>query len=198
MQEMAIAKNRKPTRQEVAAAEGQTIPDIIGPGLMVLFCGINPGLYSAAVGHHFGWPGNRFWKALYAAGITDRLLSPYEDREMLARGYGLTNLVERATASASDLGRLELVQGRHRLEKKVSQHQPRTVAVLGIGAYRKSFGRREAVVGAQQEGIAGAELWVLPNPSGLNAHYQLKDLARLYRELRIAAAGDDQPGCSCR
>ena len=182
-----MTQARRPTKEEVAAAEGKTIPDIIGPGLMVLFCGINPGLYSAAVGHHFGWPGNRFWKALYAAGITERLLSPYEDREMLDRGYGLTNLVERATAAASELGRDELVEGRQFLEEKVRRYQPQIVAVLGIGAYRKSFDQRKASVGAQRDGIAGSDLWVLPNPSGLNAHYQLEDLARLYRELHLAA-----------
>ena len=194
MQKMAIAKTRKPTREEIAAAEGQTIPDIIGPGLMVLFCGINPGLYSAAVGHHFGWPGNRFWKALYAAGFTERLLSPFEDRELLLSRYGLTNLVERATASARDLGRKELVEGRRRLEQKVRYHRPRLVAVLGIGAYRRSFGQRTTVVGEQREGIAGARLWVLPNPSGLNAHYQLEELAGLYGELLMTVEAMNSQG----
>lgn len=185
-----MSQARRPTREEVVAAVGKTIPDIIGPGLLVLFCGINPGLYSAAVGHHFGWPGNRFWKALQDAGFTERLLSPFEDRDLLLRGYGLTNLVERATASARDVGRKELAEGQRRLDEKVRHYQPRFVAVLGIGAYRKSFGLRKAVVGEQREGIADARLWVLPNPSGLNAHYQLKDLARLYKELWTVAVGN--------
>jgi TDG/mug DNA glycosylase family protein len=179
----------KPTREQVQSAEGKTLPDVIEPGLRVLFCGINPGLYSAAVGHHFARPGNRFWKALHRAGFTDRELSPFEDRELLRWGYGLTNIVERATATAGELAAEELVQGRQRLQAKVWRVRPGVAAILGISAYRKAFGRSKASVGEQAQALAGVRLWVLPNPSGLNAHYQLDDLARVYAELRVAVAG---------
>ncbi len=177
----------KPTQAQVRAAEGHGLPDVMAPGLRVLFCGINPGLYSAAVGHHFARPGNRFWKTLHRARFTDRELSPWEDRELLRWGYGLTNFVERATGTAKELAAEELVQGRARLEAKVRRTQPRFVAVLGVSAYRQAFARRKVAVGEQAETLAGARLWVLPNPSGLNAHYQLDDLARVYAELRAAA-----------
>lgn len=176
----------RPTREEIEAAEGKTVDDVIAPNLKVLFCGINPGLYSGAVGHHFAWPGNRFWPALHRAGFTERRLSPYEERELLERGYGITNLVERATTGAKDLRAEEFVAGRRRLEEKVGRYRPRCVAILGIGAYRRGFGRRKFEIGEQPQGIGEARLWVLPNPSGLNAHYQLDDLARLYGELREA------------
>ena len=182
-----MLQHRRPAAEDVIAAEGKTIPDIIAPGLKVLFCGINPGLYSAALGHHFAHPGNRFWKTLHAAGYTEYLLSPFEDHDLLQWGCGLTNLVERATAKARDLTSEELVEGQYRLEEKVEHCQPRFVAVLGIVAYRKAFGRRKVAVGEQARGIANARLWALPNPSGLNAHYRLDDLARLYGELREAA-----------
>lgn len=178
---------RKPTKDEIRAAEGKTVPDVIAPNLTVLFCGINPGLYSGAVGHHFARPGNRFWPVLHAAGFTDRRLSPFEERELLERGYGITNIVERATAAASDLAARELVEGAARLEAKVRRYRPAVVAILGIGAYRQAFRRPQAVLGRQAETLGGATLWVLPNPSGLNAHYRLEDLARLFRELREAA-----------
>jgi TDG/mug DNA glycosylase family protein len=177
----------KPTREEIKASEGKTVPDIIAPNLKVLFCGINPGLYSGAVGHHFAYPGNRFWPALHEAGFTERLLAPYEERELLNLGYGITNFVERATAGARDLARAELVAGAQRLERKVERYAPRFLGILGIGAYRRGFGKRKVEVGEQAERIGGARVWVLPNPSGLNAHYQLPDLARLYGELRRAA-----------
>ncbi|QEH33276.1 G/U mismatch-specific DNA glycosylase [Aquisphaera giovannonii] len=178
----------RPTRPEVAAAYGRTIPDLIAPGLAVLFCGINPSLYSAAVGQHFARPGNRFWPALHAAGFTDRLLRPAEQPELLDRRLGITNLVARATARADELSAEEFVAGATILEAKVRRHRPRFVAVLGVTAYRAAFGRRLAVVGRQAEMLAGAGLWVLPNPSGLNAHYQLPDLARAFEDLRLAAA----------
>ena len=177
----------KPTKAEIEAAEGATIPDVIAPGLSVLFCGINPGLYSGVVGHHFAYPGNRFWPALHRAGYTDRILAPYEAEALLARGYGLTNFVERATARASDLTRAEFEVGGRQLRAKLARYQPSFLAVLGIGAYRKAFGRRQVTVGEQAERLAGTRVWVLPNPSGLNAHYQLDDLARLYAEVREAA-----------
>ena len=152
----------------------------------MLFCGINPGLYSAATRHHFARPGNRFWPALYAAGFSDHLLQPWEEDRLLPRGVGITNLVARATAGADELTREELVVGRRRLERLVQRNGPRWLAVLGLGAYRTAFGRPLATVGAQSELVAGARLWVLPNPSGLNAHYQLPDLVREFGALHAA------------
>jgi TDG/mug DNA glycosylase family protein len=181
----------KPTKEAILAAAGKTVPDIIGPELRVLFCGINPGLYSGAIGHHFARPGNRFWPALYAAGFTERLLSPFEEDELLTWGYGITNLVGRATATADELAAEELIQGRRQLEGKIEQYRPRVVAVLGVGAYRTAFKQPKAVLGRQDDIIGGAAVWLLPNPSGLNAHYQLKDLAQLFRALRIAVSKDE-------
>ncbi|MFH1865495.1 MAG: G/U mismatch-specific DNA glycosylase [Candidatus Eisenbacteria bacterium] len=177
----------KPTVEEVKAARGKHLPDIIAPDLGVLFCGINPGLYSAAVGCHFARPGNRFWAALHASGFTKELLEPREQGEMLRYGCGLTNLVERATSVAAALSTEELRKGRDSLELKVRRYGPAWVAVLGIGAYRKAFGCSKAELGSQQEGLAGARVWVLPNPSGLNAHYQPPLLGELFGELREAA-----------
>jgi TDG/mug DNA glycosylase family protein len=154
----------------------------------VLFCGINPSLYSAAIGHHFGRPGNRFWPALHAGGFTPRRLSPCEDGELPRCGLGLTNLVARATAAADELDGEELLAGAAILEEKVRHWGPRFLAFLGVGAYRTAFGRPRAALGPQGERIAGAAVWVLPNPSGLNAHYRLADLGRLFRELRAATA----------
>jgi double-stranded uracil-DNA glycosylase len=181
------AGHYRPTRAELLAAAGRTIPDVIGPDLCVLFCGINPGLYSAATGHHFARPGNRFWPALHAAGFSRRLLHPAEERLLLASGYGITNLVARSTAAADELAPEEFVAGRRRLATKVRRYRPRIVAVLGVGAYRLAFGRPSTGLGLQTESLAGATLWVLPNPSGLNANHQLPDLARLFRRLRVAA-----------
>jgi len=163
------------------------VPDLVAPGLAVLFCGINPGLYSGAIRHHFARPGNRFWPALHAAGFSDRLLEPWEEDGLLPRGYGITNLVARATAGADELSREELIAGRRRLERLARRIEPRWVAVLGLGAYRTAFGRPLARVGAQAEALAGAKLWVLPNPSGLNAHYQLPNLVREFAALHAAA-----------
>jgi TDG/mug DNA glycosylase family protein len=170
----------------VLACVGKRVPDVIAPGLRALFCGINPSLYSAAVGHHFARPGNRFWPTLHAAGFTERVLSPFEDGELLARGYGVTNVVERATATAAELSPAELVAGGRRLARRVRRYKPRVLAVLGISAYRTAFGRPDAALGPQPHTVGGARVWVLPNPSGLNAHYQLADLARLFRALRVA------------
>lgn len=177
----------KPTRAQLLAAAGKTVPDVIAPHLRVLFCGINPGLYSGATGHHFARPGNRFWPALYRAGFTDRLLSPCEERLLLARGFGVTNLVARTTASADELTVEELRDGRRRLLEKVKRYRPRVVAVLGVTAYRRAFDRPKASLGRQPESFGDAALWVLPNPSGLNAHYQLPELTRLFRELYESA-----------
>jgi TDG/mug DNA glycosylase family protein len=161
----------------------------------VLFCGINPGLYSGATGHHFARPGNRFWPALHAAGLTPRLVRPWEERELLNHGLGITNLVARATASAAELSVDELQSGRIALQRKVRRYGPRCVAVLGIGAYRSAFGRPGAGVGRQPESIGSATLWVLPNPSGLNANHQLPDLAHLFGGLRDFGRGvfDEKP-----
>jgi TDG/mug DNA glycosylase family protein len=160
---------------------------LIARRLKVLFCGINPGLYSAAIGHHFGRPGNRFWPALHAGGFTDRVLSPFEERELLSLGYGITNVAARATASADELTTEELRAGAKILTRKVLRCQPKFLAVLGVGAYRAAFGRPKAIVGPQEHLIGETRLWVLPNPSGLNAHYQPVDLARHFRELNDAA-----------
>src|ERR671913_767956 len=137
----------KPTKEEVQAAAGRTVPDVIAPDLRVLFCGINPGLYTAAVGHHFARPGNRFWPTLYAAGFTDRLLSPFDERELLKSGYGITNVVMRATAAADALTKEEIVAGGARLRAKVLRYHPKVLAVLGVGAYRTAFNQPKAVVG---------------------------------------------------
>jgi TDG/mug DNA glycosylase family protein len=177
---------RKPTREEVAAARGKRVADLLAPGLKVLFCGINPSLYSAAVGHHFSRPGNRFWPVLHAAGFTGRRLHPSEQRELLAAGFGLTNLVSRATASADELTAEELVRGARLLKRKVARCRPAVVAFLGVTAYRTALGCPRAGLGRQAEALAEAAVWVLPNPSGLNAHYRLVDLTRLFGELRQA------------
>ena len=164
------------------------VPDVIAPGLRVLFCGINPGLYSAQVGRHFARPGNRFWKALHGAGFTERLYRPEEQELLLEHGCGITNLVARETASADELDSAELVAGGRALVRKVRRYRPAWVAVLGVTAYRAAFGERGAQVGAQPRRLAEAGLWVLPNPSGLNAHYQVDALARAFGELRQQAA----------
>jgi TDG/mug DNA glycosylase family protein len=171
----------------VLAAAGRRVPDLIAPDLAVLFCGINPGLYSGATGFHFARPGNRFWRALHAAGFTERVIAPWEEKLLLARGLGITSLVARATATAAELDDGELVAGRTRLARLVRRYRPRTVAILGIGAYRTAFARPRAAVGPQAETLAGAALWVLPNPSGLNANHQLPELAAAFAALREAA-----------
>jgi TDG/mug DNA glycosylase family protein len=181
---------RRPTKEEIAAARDRTVPDVIAPGLDILFCGINPGLYTAAVGHHFARPGNRFWPALHAAGFTPRVLAPHEERGLLDLGYGITNVVDRATATADEVTPAELAEGGRRLVAKVTREHPRYLAVLGIGAYRSAFARPGAKLGLQPETVATTRLWVLPNPSGLNAAYSAKELARLLGELRAAAAMD--------
>jgi TDG/mug DNA glycosylase family protein len=178
---------RKPTKEEILAAAGKTVPDVIARGLDVLFCGINPGLYTAAVGHHFARPGNRFWPTLHAAGFTSRALSPHEEQELLKLGCGITNVVDRASASADELTAKELAEGGERLRAKVLRYRPRFLAVLGIGAYRSAFAKPQATVGLQPETLGETRLWVLPNPSGLNAHYRSGDFARMFRELREAA-----------
>jgi double-stranded uracil-DNA glycosylase len=189
-----VSQPRRPTKEELQAAANKTVPDVIARDLRVLFCGINPGLYTAAVGHHFARPGNRFWPALYAARFTGRLLAPHEERELLKTGYGITNVVARATATAAELSRAEFVEGGRVLASKVKKYRPRFLAVLGITAYRAAFDRPEAAPGPQDERIGETRVWVLPNPSGLNAHYQPTALARLFGELRVAAEGDGRSG----
>ena len=151
----------------------------------MVFCGINPGLYSAAVGHHFARPGNRFWPALHASGFTDRLLSAFEDVRLPSYGLGLTNLVARGTATAAELSLEELRSGAQTLKSKLETFRPRFLAVLGVGAYRQAFGKPRIDIGRQEEMLGGTGIWVLPNPSGLNAHYQLDDLSKLFAELRL-------------
>lgn len=177
---------QRPTRAELQAAANRTVPDVIAPNLKVLFCGINPGLYTAVVGHHFARPGNRFWNALHAGGFTDRVLLPSEKEELLRCGYGITNVVARATATAAELTAAEFAAGGTELATKVRQYTPQWLAVLGIGAYRTAFGQPRAHLGPQPERIGGTRVWVLPNPSGLNAHYQPAELARLFAELKTA------------
>ncbi|MEM9002818.1 MAG: G/U mismatch-specific DNA glycosylase [Cyanobacteria bacterium P01_F01_bin.86] len=180
----------KPTKAELQAAYNQEVPDLIASELEVLFCGINASIYSAAVGHHFARPGNRFWKTLYRADFTDCLLDPSEDYRLLQQGYGLTNIVARATARADELDRSELQQGYQDLSSKVAKFRPKYLAILGITAYRTAFRQPKAKMGPQSQNLHNTKIWVLPNPSGLNAHYQLDDLARVYGELRQKLKGE--------
>lgn len=185
---------RRPTAAELAAAHGTTIPDVIAPDLRVLFCGINPGLWSAATGHHFARPGNRFWPAMHAGGFTPRLLRPTEEDTLPALGLGITDVVARATARADELTRDELRAGGAELTARVHRYRPRWLAVLGIGAYRTGFARPKATIGRQGETIGDTRIWVLPNPSGLNAHWTPAGLAQAFGQLREAAAnGSDEP-----
>ncbi len=179
----------RPTPAELTAAAGRTIPDVAAPGLRVLFCGINPGLYSAATGHHFARPGNRFWPALQASGFTDRLYSPSEQDKLPGLGLGITNVAARATARADELSADELIAGGRILTAKLCTLRPGWLAIAGLTAYRTAFGRRGATVGPQDEPLGETPVWVLPNPSGLNASYQLDRLADEFRRLRLAAAG---------
>lgn len=184
---MTTNKSFKPTKQQLIEAAGKTLPDVIAPNLRVLFCGINPGLYTAAVGHHFARPGNRFWPALFKSGFTARLISPFDESELLKSGLGISNVVPHATATAAELTREDFIKGGRKLAGKVKKYQPRIVAILGVGAYRAAFANPKATIGEQREHIHTARVWVLPNPSGLNANYQLPELVRLFRELRTAA-----------
>ena len=176
----------RPTAADLRAAEGRTIPDVIAPGLDVLFCGINPGLYSGATGLHFARPGNRFWAALATGGFTTTQLAPGQHRELLAQGIGITNLVARSTATAAELDDDELRAGRTRLEARVRRYQPRAIAIVGVGAFRTAFDRPDARIGRQPETMFGVLLWVLPNTSGLNAHYQAADFTRAFAALARA------------
>ncbi|MEV0251511.1 G/U mismatch-specific DNA glycosylase [Nocardia sp. NPDC050712] len=181
---MGSGSSARPSPADLAAAQDASIADVIGPGLQVLFCGINPGLWSGATGHHFARPGNRFWPALHRSGFTPRLLRPDEQRELLGLGMGITNVAARTTAKADQLTADELRAGGRALVDRVEQYKPRVLAVLGIGAYRTAFGRPRTTVGPQPERIGDTAIWVLPNPSGLNAHYTLDALAAEFRALR--------------
>lgn len=173
----------RPSAADLLAAKGRHLPDVIDSRLRVLFCGINPGLYSAFAGHHFARPGNRFWPALQAAGFTKRRLHPSETNQLLALGYGITNLVSRATGSAAELTGRELARGGKILLAKVKRYRPGVVAILGLGAYRMAFRKQKAAIGRQRERLGSSILWVLPNPSGLNAQYTPARLAAIFREL---------------
>lgn len=177
----------RPTKADLEAARDKPIKDVTAPDLDVLFCGINPGLYSGATGNHFAKPGNRFWPALHASGFTDRLLHPSEKHELLDQGLGITNLVNRTTARADELSREELEKGARALRRKVLRNRPKFLAVLGLSAFRTAFGRPGSGTGPQEKAIGDTRVWLLPNPSGLNAHYQLPDLAKLFGDLRRAA-----------
>jgi TDG/mug DNA glycosylase family protein len=182
-----MAEMQRPTAEQLLAAEGRSIRDVIRPGLTVLFCGINPGLYSAATGFHFARPGNRFWRALHEGGFTDRVLAPSEQHLLLEGGYGITNLVARGTATADVLTREELQAGGRVLARKVKRYAPRWLAVLGVTAFRVAFEAPKARVGPQATVIGSTRVWLLPNPSGLNAHFQPTDLAREFRRLKEAS-----------
>lgn len=174
----------KPTKQQLQEARGKSVPDVVAPDLRVLFCGINPGLYTAAVGHHFAHPGNRFWPALHQSGFTARQLSPFEEEILLDSGYGIVNIVARATARADELSAEELAEGGIELDRKIRIYKPCFAAVLGLGAYRLAFRHPKARPGLQEERIGETRCWVLPNPSGLNASYLMKDLISMLKELK--------------
>ena len=185
-------KKPRPTREELVAAANKTVPELLLPRLKVLFCGINPGLYTAAIGHNFGRPGNRFWPALFAGGFSPRLFDPSEEAELLPLGFGITNVVSRATAAADELTDDEVRAGGKRVRAKVKKLAPRFLAVLGLGAYRIAFEKPKAIIGLQDETLGETKVWVLPNPSGLNAHYQPDALARIFRELHDAVFPPEQ------
>ncbi|MGI8640732.1 MAG: G/U mismatch-specific DNA glycosylase [Pyrinomonadaceae bacterium] len=177
-------KNFKPSKEDLRDAVNRTTEDLIDFNLKVLFCGINPGIWSGATGFHFAKPGNRFWKALHFGGFTDRVLHPSEEHELLENGCGITSFCKRTTARADELSTQEIIEGGKLLVKKIEKFKPQFLAVLGIGAYRTAFQQPKAKLGLQDGKIKDTKLWLLPNPSGLNAHYQLDDLAKLFGELK--------------
>jgi TDG/mug DNA glycosylase family protein len=187
-----MAVRRSPTKAELEAARGREIPHVLAPGLVLVFVGINPGLWSGATGHHFARPGNRFWPALHASGFTDRRLAPHEDVLLPRYGLGVTNLVGRTTARANELSTQEIRAGGDALAERLGPFGPRAVAIVGLGAAGIAFDLGKVGVGPTGVEVAGAALWALPNPSGLNAHYQLDDLARAFAELRLALGLPDQ------
>ena len=182
----------KPTRTQLLAARNKSVPDLVARNLIVLFVGINPGLYTAAIGRHFGRPGNRFWPALHDAGFTPRLFSPFENDLLLDLKFGISNLVDRATVRADELTDDELRAGGRRLEAKVRRWRPTVVAFVGIGPYRIVSGIKDARVGLQKDSFGGSHAWLLPNPSGLNAHYRPALLAQLFGDLRRWAVAEHE------
>ncbi|WP_407675334.1 G/U mismatch-specific DNA glycosylase [Peterkaempfera griseoplana] len=183
----------RPTRAEMEAARDRTVCDVLADDLRVLFCGINPGLWTAATGHHFARPGNRFWPTLHASGFTPRRFRPDEQGELTTLGLGLTNVVARATARADELTAEEFAAGGRILEAKVARHRPRWLAVAGVTAYRAAFADPRAAVGPQSRTLGGTRIWVLPNPSGLNAHWTAASLAAEFARLREAAGAPGLP-----
>ncbi len=179
-------KNFKPSKEDLRDAANRTTEDLIDYDLKVLFCGINPGIWSGATGFHFAKPGNRFWKALHFGGFSDRVLHPSEEHELLENGYGITNFCRRTTARADELTTEEYVEGGKALAKRIKKFKPQFLAVLGITAYRLAFNQPKVKLGLQEEKIGRTKIWLLPNPSGLNAHYQINDLAKLFGELKQA------------
>lgn len=181
------------TRAQLESLRGRTLPDLLGPSVRLLVVGINPGLWTVAVQSHFGRRGNRFYPALYRAGITDHVIDaaagfdPADVAHLIERGVGITNIVRGATARADELRPDELTAGAADLERRVAGIRPAVVAILGVTAYRIAFRSPRAVAGPQPADLAGAPLWVVPNPSGLNAHASLADLAAAYREVALAA-----------
>jgi TDG/mug DNA glycosylase family protein len=198
MMKRAIPTPWKPTKAQLLAAYNKGVPDVMAKNLIVLFAGINPGLYTAAIGRHFGRPGNRFWPALHGGGFTPRLFSPFESELLLDLNLGITNVVDRATARADELTNDELRAGGQILEAKVKRWRPTVVAFVGIGPYRIVSGIKDASVGLQKNPFGTCHAWVLPNPSGLNAHYQPAALARLFGELRVWAVKEHGRGGSKR
>ncbi|MUL43508.1 G/U mismatch-specific DNA glycosylase [Streptomonospora sp. PA3] len=180
---------RRPGKDELAAAYGATIPDVLAPGLDILFCGINPGLYSGWSGHHFARPGNRFWPALHLAGLTPRRLRPAEQHLLPQWGLGITNLAARSTARADELSAAELREGAAALVRALRSYRPRALAVLGVTAFRQAFGDPAARIGPREQPIADTPVWVLPNPSGLNAHWSTEGIAAELGRLRDAVRG---------
>lgn len=182
----------RPSDAQLKDALHRRLRDLVAPGLKVLFCGINPGRYSTATGHHFAGPGNRFWPTMHAAGFTPRRLRPFEDAELLTLGLGITNLVSRTTASADLLSKQELLDGAKSLRRKVRKLRPAILAVIGLGAYRTAFAEPTAVCGLQARVIGSTHVWLVPNPSGLNAHHQGAVLVALFRALHEFAFATEQ------
>ncbi|BAU81712.1 G/U mismatch-specific DNA glycosylase [Streptomyces laurentii] len=182
----------RPTAEELQAARDRVVPDVAAGGLSVLFCGINPSLMTAATGHHFARPGNRFWPVLHLSGFTPRRLAPAEQGELLSYGLGITNVVARATARADELSAEEYREGGRILTAKVERLAPRWLAVVGVTAYRTAFGEQKAAIGPQERTIGATRIWALPNPSGLNAHWTAESMAEEYARLREAAGIPDR------
>ncbi|GAA2936314.1 G/U mismatch-specific DNA glycosylase [Streptomyces enissocaesilis] len=186
------------TPEELLAARDRLVPDVVAGDLRVLFCGINPGLMSAATGHHFARPGNRFWPVLHLSGFTPRQLKPWEQDELLSYGLGITNVVARASARADEISDEEFREGGRLLTAKVELLRPKWLAVVGITAYRTAFGEKKAMIGPQERTIGGTRIWALPNPSGLNAHWTARTMAEEYARLRAASQDDGQESDTTR